>query len=59
MPRNAKPHVFESDLSFYRAGFPLPSLDRIRPVPNAGRAASDPLHGRILRAFTVTAFHGK
>ena len=51
--RNRTHHQdFTSDLEFYRAGFPLASLDRVRPAPRrdqtrTGDASAWKFFGRL------------
>jgi len=44
-----------ADLEFYRSGFPLASLDRIRPAPRSGTIGRVRLFGRIAERFINAA----
>ena len=53
MPNRTTTPELNTDLDFYRAGFPLPSLDRVRPAPAAATSAAAPLRRWLERIFTA------
>ncbi len=43
--------TFKTDLEFYRSGFPLASLDRVRPAPDRGTNGDHRPMARIAARF--------